>query len=561
MGRWSPTVSIAIGLARVTKHHAANLVLDAVSLEIQDGEVIGLVGPNGAGKSTLFKLIAGELEPDDGTIGRRRDLTVGYLAQDPVLGSGTVLAEVLDAHAVLSEADAELRTLERRLADPAVTADPDAFDRVMEQHAAALERFDRLGGHSFQGRVEGALRRVGFTEADFERPVATLSGGERKLLGLAKVLVTEPDVLLLDEPDNHLDIAGKRLLERVIVDHRGAVVIISHDRYLLDIVADSIAELEVTGQHPGRPQLVLFPGNYSEFAYQKRMELQAQQHDFQVQQTEIARLEQSIARLKVFSRGGANEKFVRRWQSMQKRLDRIDRVERPQLEPKRMRLQLNAERGSKKVLELAGLSKQFGDNVVLAGLDLTVWAGDRVALIGPNGAGKSVLFRIVLGEDQPTEGAAKLGPSIDVAYYSQQHETLDYDSTPVEEIRRLKPMREEDAFAVLAAFLFDQPRARRKVALLSGGEKSRLQLAKLTLAEGNLLLLDEPTNNLDIPSAEVLEDALDRYRGTILAISHDRYFLERVAERVVELHHGTLTEYLGGYAAYLEGTATQASTV
>ena len=246
---------------------------------------------------------------------------------------------------------------------------------------------------------------------------------------------------------------------------------------------------------------------------------------------------------------------------MQKRLDKVDRVEAPQLKPKRMRLQLASERGSKKVLELADLWKQFDDNVVLAGLDLVIWAGERVALIGPNGAGKSVLFRIVLGHDTATEGVARLGPSIDVAYYSQQHETLDYDSTPVDEIRRLKPMREEAAFAFLSSFLFDQPRARRKVSLLSGGEKSRLQLAKLTLAEGNLLLLDEPTNNLDIPSAEMLEDALDQYSGTILAISHDRYFLERVAQRVVELKDGGLTEYLGGYPAYLEGSATAASTV
>ena len=551
----------AIGLSRVTKHHAANVVLNSVSLEIQDGEVIGLVGPNGAGKSTLFKLITGEYDVDDGTLNRRRDLKVGYLPQTPEFTAPTVISEVLRAHEELGVADANLRRLEQRMAAPEVVADANTFDLVMEQHAAALERFDRLGGHSFRGRVEGTLRKLGFEPEHFQTPVEVLSGGEQKLLGLAKVLVTEPDVLLLDEPDNHLDIEGKRLLERAIVDHRGAVVIISHDRYLLDIVADSIAELEMAGQHPGRPQLVVFPGNYSEFAYQKRMELEGQQHDFNLQQREIGRLEQSIARLKIYSAGGANQKFVRRWQSMQKRLDKVDRVEAPQMEPKRMRLHLSAERGSKKVLELAGLWKQFDDHVVLGGLDLIVWAGDRVALIGPNGAGKSVLFRIVLEEEAPTEGSAKLGPSVDVAYYSQQHETLDYDSTPVDEIRRLKPMREEAAFAFLASFLFDQPRARRKVALLSGGEKSRLQLAKLTLAEGNLLLLDEPTNNLDIPSAEVLEDALEDYPGTILAISHDRYFLERVAHRVVELKDGELTEYLGGYAAYLEGSATAASTV
>jgi len=554
-------VAIAIGMSNVTKHHAANVVLAGVSLEIQDGEVIGLVGPNGAGKSTLFKLLTGEYDIDDGVLNRRRGLRVGYLPQDPELGSGTVIEELLTAHDELAAVDRDLRQLEQRMADPAVLDEPDTFDRVLERHAEALERFDRLGGHSFRGLVEGTLRRLGFSEAEFDTPVAVLSGGQKKLLGLGKVLVTEPDVLLLDEPDNHLDIEGKRLLERVIVDHRGSVVIISHDRYLLDIVADSIAELEMTGQHPGRSQLVVFPGNYSEYAYQKRMELEGQQHDFAVQQVELNRLEKSIARLKVFSRGGANEKFVRRWKSMQKRLDKVERIEAPMLDPKRMSMELRSERGSKKVLELAGLWKQFDDNVVLGGLDLVIWAGERVALIGPNGAGKSVLVRIVLGELEATEGTAKLGPSVDVAYYAQQHETLDYNSTPIEEIRRLKPMREEDAIAFLSTFLFDHPRAQRRIALLSGGEKSRLQLAKLMLAEANLLILDEPTNNLDIPSAEVLEDALDAYKGTILAVSHDRYFLERIAARLVELKDAELTEYLGGYTAYREGNATETSTV
>ncbi len=421
---------IALGISNVTKHHAANLILGSVTLEIGEREVIGLVGPNGAGKSTLFKLIAGEQEIDGGTITRRRDTTVGYLAQDPAPGEGSVIEQTLGAHAELGRLDAETRRLEARMGDPAVYGDAAELGRVMERHAAALEQYERLGGLSFRGRVEGTLRRLGFSEEQFEMPPEALSGGQKKLLGLAKVLVAAPDVLLLDEPDNHLDIDGKALLERAILDHRGAVVIISHDRYLLDVVADSIAELEIAGQHPGRPQLVVFPGNYSEYAFHKRMELEQQQHDFKVQGVEIRRLEQSIARLKVFSRGGSNEKFVKRWKSMQKRLDRVERVERPILEPKRMHLSLDSERGSRKVVEVSDLWKQYGDHVVLGGIDVLIWAGERVALVGPNGAGKSVLFRTILGEEQPTEGTTKLGPSVDVAYYSQEHETLDYDSTP-----------------------------------------------------------------------------------------------------------------------------------
>lgn len=553
-------MAIAVSMSTVTKHHAAHLVLDGVSLEVRDGEVIGLVGPNGAGKSTILRLLAGEDEIDDGTLNRRRDLRIGYLAQEPEVGEGTVIAAVLTADETLLAAERELIRLEQELSSPELTLDADRFDLVIARHAGALEEFERLGGHSHRGRVEGALRRVGFTENDFDRLATSLSGGERKLLGLARVLAGQPGLLLLDEPDNHLDLEGKRLLERVILDYAGAVVIISHDRYLLDIVADSIADLEVGGQHPGRPQLVVFPGNYSEYAYQKRSELEGLQHDFHVQQAELGRLERSIVRLKVFSRGGANEKFVRRWKSMQKRLDRVERVERPITDPRRISIELRSERGSRKVLELQDLWMEFGSQLVLGGLDLTIWSGERVALVGPNGSGKSVLVRIVRGELAPSRGSARLGPSIEAAYYSQMHETLDLDSTPIAEIRRLKPMREEDAIAFLSTFLFDHQRAQRRVGLLSGGEKSRLQLARLMLSEANLLVLDEPTNNLDIPSAEVLEEALDAFTGTTLAVSHDRYFLERTADRLLELRDGQISEYLGGYAAYLAGTATLTTT-
>ncbi|MEX2229660.1 MAG: ABC-F family ATP-binding cassette domain-containing protein [Dehalococcoidia bacterium] len=541
---------IALYVADVTKSFGGRHVLEGVSWELADGETVGLIGPNGAGKSTLLRLIAGLDDPDAGTISRQPGVTVGYLPQEPVLDPAhTILEEVLAAHAELARLDAELRALEARMGEPAVYEDGAALQRVMEAHARATEQFERLDGRGYRGRVERTLRRLGFDADDFDRSTVGLSGGEKKLVALARVLTMQPSVLLLDEPDNHLDLAGKALLERVLAEHRGAVAIISHDRYLLDVVADVIAEMEPAGRHPGRPQLSVFDGNYSEYMYEKRLALEQQEKLHVVQEREAERLRRSILRLKDFSSGGQNEKMVRRWKSMEKRLDKLPRTERPIMEPRRMGLTLTAERGSKRVLELMDVRRTFGEREVLRGIDLLLLAGERVGLVGPNGAGKSVLFGIVLGAD-PDGGTVKLGPSIAAGYYAQEHETLDPALSAVEHVRRGRTMTEGDAVAFLGRFLFDFDTSRKPVRTLSGGEKSRLQLAVLMLQQPNLLLLDEPTNNLDVTSSEVLEDAIDDYPGTMLAISHDRYFLERVAGRVVELVDGRLTEYPGGYAEY-----------
>ena len=549
---------IAINLDKVVKSYGTQLVLDGACWEIHQGTKIGLVGANGAGKSTLLKLIVGEEEPTRvpgqaaGTIYRMKNLTIGYMAQEPALQPGrTVLEEALLAVPAIADTEAELADLEAQMADPAVYADADRLARVLDQHAATLDRYRALGGETYASRVQSTLRDLGLSEDQWDQPVETLSGGEKKLVALVRLLVARPDVLLLDEPDNHLDLAAKRRLERLIPNYDGTVVLISHDRYMLDLVVDEIAEVE---DH----RVTVYGGNYSEYAYEKKTALLRQQQLYGVQQNEIRRLEQSRNRLMEWARrSGGNPKFVRRARNIQKRLDRMDRIDRPILERKRMGLALSANgRGSQKALELVGVEKAFGDVAVLRGVDMRVWAGERVGMLGPNGAGKSLLFRIILGEEESSAGVVKVGPSSTIGYYAQEHETLDVSRTPVEMVRGIAPMYEEQAYGFLGRFLFDYHMARKPIAELSGGEKSRLQLAQLVLEEPNLLLLDEPTNNLDLASCEVLEDALEDYTGTVVAISHDRYFLDRIAARdggrIVELDEGRVTEYAGGYTYYAE---------
>jgi len=361
-------------------------------------------------------------------------------------------------------------------------------------------------------------------------------------------VVTRPNLLLLDEPDNHLDLAGKEFLESYIRSYPGGVVIVSHDRYLLDVVADEIAELE-----DGR--LTVYPGNYSEYAAEKQNRLLKQQHDFKVQQHEINRLELSAKRMLIWGRAHDNPKLIRRAKSMMKRIERMDKIDQPILERRAIGLQLTGWRGSNKVLELITLSKGFetpdnGWSQILSDLNLIIWHGERVGLVGPNGAGKSLLFRMLLEKETPDSGEIKLGPSIQVGYYAQEHETLNNSLSTLDTVRHAANSSEPAAVKLLSKFLFAYEQMRNPVSTLSGGELSRLQLILVMLSGANFLLLDEPTNNLDIRSAEVLEDTISDFNGTVLVISHDRYFLDRVATRIIELESGNLTEYAGSYSDY-----------
>ncbi len=549
---------IAVNLDRVSVTYVTEPVFENLSWEIHDKRCGGRVGPNGCGKSTVLRLIAGELASETGFTVRAKGLTIGYLHQEPQLEPGrTVWQEAVSASTSLARVETELGQIEARLADPAVYASEGALTRVLEQQTRLLDEYARLGGPSYEGRVRSTLSGLGFTEADRALAVEALSGGQKKLVGLAKLLVTQPDLLLLDEPDNHLDLSGKAFLEQFIRGYGGAVIIVSHDRYLLDEVADEIVELE-----DGKLERYAHC-TYSQYAVEKQIRLLRQQQRYEAQQKEIARIEVAIARFEEWASRVVNERHARQARSRRKMLERMDRIERPVLERRRMGLELEGWRGSNKVLEIIDLHKSFpaegdcGDASVLSGLELLIWRGERVGMVGPNAAGKSVLFRIILGQEAPTSGEIKIGPSVRVAYYAQEHETLDYERTLIETVRHAAPLSEGAAVRFLGRFLFTYEQARGTVGALSGGERSRLQMALLMLSGANFLLLDEPTNNLDIVSAEVLEQSLADFAGTALVISHDRYFLDRVVDRIVELEDGALTGYLGGYREYQAAKAKE----
>jgi ATP-binding cassette, subfamily F, member 3 len=539
---------VLLNLSNVRVSLAGRPIFDGVNIELQMGQRVGLVGPNGAGKTTLMKLMAQELPLDGGEIYRASGLTWARLEQEPQMDDErTVLQEALTAVPEMASVEERLLALEAQMADPAVYRDEARLARVLARHTRALDDFQRLEGSRYESRVKAALDGLGLGQDTWERPVRVLSGGHKKLVLLAKLLVQEPQLLLLDEPDNHLDIPAKRCLERTISAYPGCVVIISHDRYLLDEAAGHIAELENGG-------LTLYQGNYTAYTTERELRRLRQQQLYVAQQKEIARIEAAIARFEQWASIVVNERHIRQARSRRKMLDNMDRVERAS-EQRRVKMDLEGWRGSKKALELVSLGHVLPDGTQLwSGLNYTLWHGDRVGLVGPNGAGKSMLLRQILDPDGVQRGQIRIGPSISLGYYAQEHETLDMEQTPLEALRTTAPMSEDGAVAYLGRFLFTYDQVRGPIRDLSGGERSRLQLARLVATRPNLLLLDEPTNNLDIAAIEVLETALEEFVGTALIVSHDRYFLDQVVDRVIELHDGCLTEFVGGYTDYLEAT-------
>jgi ATP-binding cassette subfamily F protein 3 len=544
---------IVTDLSAVTRAHGDRTIFADLSWTIEDHARIGLIGPNGSGKSTLLRTIAGVELPEGGQVTRPRGLRIAYLTQEQEPTGVPVMTALLGARPDLATIERDLLAVGQRLADPAVTGDMALLTRTLEEHERHLHAFELAGGPRLRNRAEGLLRELGIPRDRWDAPLAALSGGQRKLVGLAACLIGDPDLLLLDEPDNHLDLQRKATLERLLAEFDGAVVIVSHDRYLLDDTVERIAELEPTSVGA---RLHVWEGNYSAYVVQKEIALRRQQQDYTSQQKEIARLEAAVKRFELWARMVVDERHIKQARNKQRQIDRMEKVERPVLERRRMALSFRPRmRGGAIAMRLEQASFAFDGRPVIRDADLVIQNGERVGIIGPNGSGKTVLLSLMGGERAPDRGTVWVGPSIERGRYAQHHETLDPRRTPIETLRDVRPMTEGEAVAKLLKFLIPYAAAQQPIATLSGGEKSRMQLACLMYSSVNCLLLDEPTNNLDIVSAEVLEDALDEFKGTVIVVSHDRYFLDRVADRIVVVDGGALSVFEGGYTAYAERSA------
>ena len=541
---------IKLRLDNLTFSYPAKPILSQVSCEIHEQTVYGVIGANGSGKTTLLKLILGELKPDAGILLKDKNLEIAYMAQDVNLDfDASAFDETRKGATRVLALGKRLSELEEKFSDPYFNSNPNRLARLIDEHALVLENFNHLGGASLDASIISLLRSLGFTEAEIQLEVGKLSGGQKKLIGLAKIMIGQPDVLLLDEPDNHLDLDGKRLLEKLIKSFAGVVIIVSHDRYFLDMVVDQIIEIEAEN-------LATYKGNYSEYMFEKQLCQARQAQLYQAQSKEITRLEQAAKRLMTWGKIYDNEKFSLRGKAILKRLDRIERIDAPNQEPQKLELNLGGWAGSRKVLEISALSKNFlNENevsltTVLNNIDLYLAYGERVGLVGPNGSGKSVLTKIILGQIEPDTGEIYLGPSVQIGTYAQEFETLDYGLTLLEAVCKAGNFSESRGVAFMRKFGFDYQQRDTLVGALSGGERARLQIAMISLSGANFLVLDEPTNHLDIPSCEVLEDALLEFEGTILAISHDRYFLDRIATRILALGDDGLSSFPGNYSDY-----------
>ena len=534
---------VIASLQNVCKSFVMNQVLKDVTLTLQQGSRMGLVGVNGSGKSTLLKIIAGQLPADSGSVSIMRGTQTGLLTQQAdITGDGTVLEELSRVFEPLRALEARLRQLEGEIADQ--HQDEQALNSLNKEYARLTERFEREGGYEWPSRIQGVLAGLGFAKGREDQPARLLSGGEKTRLCLARVLLKQPDLLMLDEPTNHLDLPSTAWLEETLKKYRGTVLIISHDRYFLNQVCDCMAELTM-----GR--LTQYSGNYDAFAAQREENLIRQMKEYKLQQAEIARHEAIIARYRSFNR----EKSIIAARSWEKKLERIerDKIEWPVSEQK-VRFSFDVRRRSgDDALIVKGLAKGFEGRTLFENFSLHLRAGDRVALIGPNGIGKTTLLRILVGQLKPDAGTLIYGANVDLGYYDQQQEGLHPEKTVMSEVWDQFPRMEPgDVRSVLALFLFTGEDVFQPIATLSGGERGRVALAKLMLKKDNLLLLDEPTNHLDMDSREVLEHALDDFPGTILTVSHDRYFINRVCDRVVEMSGTGVQEYLGNYDDYVE---------
>ncbi|MCR5083025.1 MAG: ATP-binding cassette domain-containing protein [Parasporobacterium sp.] len=531
----------------ISKAFGEEVILSKCSFNVEDNEKCAIVGINGVGKTTLLRIIVGELSADEGSVSLANKKSLGYLPQMPEIDSNkTIYDEMLEAKADVIELEEKIRLLEEKMK----SQEGAELEESLKSYNNATSEFERVNGFAYKSEIVGVLKGLGFTETDFDKKVSVLSGGQKTRLALAKLLLSKPDVILLDEPINHLDLNSISWLEGFLSNYKGAVVIVAHDRYFLDHVVSKVVEID-------RANTSVYMGNYSAYSKKKAEKMNAELNAYLNQQREIKHQEEVIEKLKSFNR----EKSIKRAESREKQLDKIEILDKPVQESANMKISLVPEIISgNDVLSVKGLSKSFGENTLFEGLDFEIKRGEKVAIIGNNGSGKTTILKIINGIEKADAGSLKLGSNVFIGYYDQEHNVLNPSKTIFEEIRDDYPeLTNTKIRNVLASFLFTADDVFKKISSLSGGEKGRVSLAKLMLSKANFIILDEPTNHLDILSKEILENALNSYEGTILYVSHDRFFINKTAERILELSEEGLKGFLGNYDYYLEKKAEQKS--
>lgn len=524
----------------ISKSFGIDEIIKNASFHIEEREKAAIVGINGAGKTTLLRIIMGEYQADSGEVIIAKDRTIGYLAQHQKLsGDNTIYDELLSVKKDIIELEQKIRRLELEMH----SKEGVELETVMEAYSKSTHQFELQNGYAYKSEVVGVLKGLGFDESDFEKKMNTLSGGQKTRVALGRLLLSKPDIIMLDEPTNHLDMNSIAWLENYLVNYDGSVIIVAHDRYFLDKVVTKVIEVE-------RGTVSVFSGNYSDYAAKKKQLIDAKLKEYYNQQRDIKHQEEVIAKLKSFNR----EKSIKRAESREKLLDKIEVIDKPITEQETMHFKLEpAKESGNDVLSVEGLSKAFGGNRLFDNVSFEIKKGEKVALIGNNGTGKTTILKIINHIIDADAGKVKLGANVEIGYYDQEHNVLHMDKTAFDEIGDAYPdMTNTQIRNMLACFLFTGDDVFKKISDLSGGERGRVSLAKLMLSNANFLILDEPTNHLDIMSKEILESALNRYTGTVLYVSHDRYFINKTASRIMELSANTVTNYIGNYDYYLE---------
>lgn len=529
-----------LNCSNISKTFIDDTILNNVSFHVEDGEKAAIVGANGVGKSTLLKIIIGELTPDDGSVTISKDKTMGYLAQHQSIdGSNTIYEEVLSVKQDVMALELSIRQLEIDMKN----AKGDVLDEMLERYTRLNHEFEQQNGYAVRSEITGVIKGLGFTEEEFDKKISSLSGGQKTRVALCRLLLTNPDILLLDEPTNHLDLPSISWLETYLKNYQGSVIIVSHDRYFLDKIVTKVIEID-------RGNVTVFSGSYSDYSVKKAALRDAEMKAYLNSQREIKHQQEVIDKLKQFNR----EKSIKRAESREKLLSKMEVVDKPLSVSAGMRIDLEPSVVSgNDVLTVTDLSKSFGNNHLFSNINFEIKRGERVALIGANGTGKTTILKIINGIIDADSGTCRLGANVTCGYYDQEHQVLDMNKTLFDEIQDTYPdMNNTKVRNVLAAFLFTDDDVFKRIGELSGGERGRVLLAKLMLSNANFLLLDEPTNHLDMASKEILESALNKYTGTCFFVSHDRYFINTVATRILDLRNNTITNYIGNYDYYLE---------